>query len=62
MPFPSIDRVPDLQAYFDEYYFGKYMVWNFSEQTYDTNPFGEQVIDCINVGYPCAGIEQILVT
>jgi hypothetical protein len=62
MPFPTTDRLPILAQYLDDHFFGKYMVWNLSEHSYETDAFGDQVIDVLNLGYPCPTMEQVLVT
>ena len=30
MPFPTPDRIPDISQYLEEFYSGKYVIWNCS--------------------------------
>jgi hypothetical protein len=40
MPFPTPDRADDIANYLDEYFYGKYMIWNLSEHAYEAGAFG----------------------
>ena len=45
----SLDHVA---TYLESKHSAKYMIWNLSESSYDTTPFGNQVIEYSFPGYP----------
>jgi hypothetical protein len=52
IPFPKEELIRSLSGYFNTVYSRKYMVWNLSENLYETDIFSGQVLDFVFVGYP----------
>jgi len=57
IPFPSFDKLELLANYLNSAYFRNYMIFNFSEYTYSSRLFLNQVVDYCFPGYSCPPLE-----
>eukprot|EP01017_Pseudomicrothorax_dubius_P015962 TRINITY_DN1819_c0_g1_i1.p1 TRINITY_DN1819_c0_g1~~TRINITY_DN1819_c0_g1_i1.p1 ORF type:complete len:279 (+),score=34.04 TRINITY_DN1819_c0_g1_i1:128-964(+) len=59
MSFPSEEKREAVSNYLNKKFGSSYYIWNVSEQTYNTTPFRDQVINMCVAGYPCLPLKNL---
>ena len=57
--FVSDSLANKISKYLNKYHKNKYMIWNLSEKSYDTEIFNDQVIEFKFPGYPSPPLQQL---
>lgn len=61
VPFPSLEKAPELAEYLKKKYGQNYLLFNISEHSYDPTIFNNQVVDYVFPGYPCLPLEAAFI-
>lgn len=60
--FPKATETGEFAHYLRRKFGPDFLVFNLSEHSYPTEPFLNQVVECVFPGYPCPPLEAIFTT